>query len=365
MPRPISVQVIPSNIQHNLGVLKKHANPAKIFAVLKANAYGHGIKNIYSGLFSADGIAVLDLEEAILLRELGWKKPILLLEGFFNYGDINIIINYNLITVIHSIEQIRILDVFYKQNNNIHKHNNNIHIYLKMNTGMNRLGICNHVYLNIYNELKAKPWLASLTHMSHYANSDIQSSIGIDEQLTIFNQITSNLPEAKSTSNSGAILWHKNAHFDWVRAGIALYGASPSGVYNDIKHIGLKPCMNFNSEIIGIQNVKQGQAVGYGSRFVALHNMRIGVVACGYADGYSRHAKDGTPIIVNNQLTSMVGKVSMDMLTVDITNIEAHIGSSVQMWGEQLHIDEIAQNSSTIGYELMCAIAPRVPKIVI
>jgi len=350
MPRPITCTIFPQNIAYNLQILKQKLLTAKIFAVLKANAYGHGIDNIYSGLKEADGIAVLDLQEAVKIRELGWNKPLLLLEGFFNYSDLHIVKKYGLITTVHSQKQIQMLDKF----------NADVDIYLKVNTGMNRLGFDSQIYLDIYSQIKSKAWLNSLTHMTHFAQADEIN--GINEQLNLFNLLTKDLPEPKSSSNSGAILWHKNAHFDWVRAGISLYGASPSGNYADIKTLNLKSCMNFETEIISIQNIKKGNTVGYGARFVAQYDMKIAILACGYADGYPRHAPDGTPIIIKGIQTVLVGKVSMDMITVDITNIDAKIGDKAQMWGDLLPIDEVAKFCGTIGYELMCAIAPRVNK---
>jgi alanine racemase len=361
MTRPILAKILPFAIAHNLNILKAKANPAKTFAVLKANAYGHDIKNIYSGLAHADGIAVLDLDEAILVRELGWQKTVLLLEGFFDFEDLHLVSKYNLTSSIHSQYQINLLDKWHHNFNHQHQ---KIDIFLKVNTGMNRLGLDIQHYHQTYLELKQKPWLGQLTHMTHYAKADVEN--GINHQIFEFNKLVNNLPEQKSTSNSAAILWHKNAHYDWVRAGIALYGASPSGIYADIQDIGLKPAMHLHSKIIAIQNIKCGQEVGYGARFKAEKDMIIGVVACGYADGYPRHAPDGTPIIVDNVKTQIIGKVSMDMITVNLDHIpNAKIGSNVELWGENLHIDEVAQHCGTIGYELMCAVAPRVKKEVV
>jgi alanine racemase len=359
MSRPIIAKIFPSSIAHNIDILKNKAYTAKLFAVLKANAYGHGIHNIYSGLTNADGIAVLDLEEAILVRQLGWQKPILLLEGFFEFNDLQIIDEYNLTTSIHSKYQIQLLDEWHTKFNH---RNKKINVFLKCNTGMNRLGFDINEYNKIYVEIKNKAWIGQITHMTHYAKADIQQ-IGIEKQIEIFNKLVSKLPEDKSTSNSAAILWHKQAHYNWVRAGISLYGASPSGVYKDIKTINLKLSMHLHSKLIGIQNIKCGQEVGYGGRFIANQDMKIGIVACGYADGYPRHASDGTPIIVDNIKTRIIGKVSMDMITVDLDNVpQAKIGSNVELWGDSLHIDEVAIYCGTIGYELMCAITPRVKK---
>ncbi len=358
MTRPITAKIFPCAVEHNLNILKAKANPAKIFAVLKANAYGHDIKNIYPGLNNADGIAVLDLEEAILVRQLGWKKIILLLEGFFSFNDLHIVNEYNLTACIHSEYQIAWLDEW---NNKFNSYGKKFDVFLKCNTGMNRLGLDINSYATVYSNLKNKNWIGKITHMTHYAKADEKH--GIDFQLQKFNELVHNLPEEKSTSNSAAILWHKETHFDWVRAGISLYGASPSGIYKDIQDSGLKPAMCLHSKIIAVQNVKCNTAIGYGERFTTSKDMRIGIAACGYADGYPRNAPDGTPVMVENVRSRIIGRVSMDMITLDLDNIpQANIGSDVELWGENLQIDEVAQNCGTIGYELMCAVAPRVKK---
>ena len=205
----------------------------------------------------------------------------------------------------------------------------------------------------------ALPAIRSVTLMSHFANADDGA---IDWQLDEFDAATQDIPGERTVSNSAGVLWHPRAHRDWVRPGTILYGASPTGVARDIAGFGLHAVMTLTSRIIGVQTVAPHETIGYGRTFEADQPMRIGVVACGYADGYPRHAPTGTPIAVDGVRTRVVGRVSMDMLTVDLTPCpQATIGSSVELWGEQVRVDEVAEASGTIGYELMCALARRVP----
>ncbi len=376
MPRPIIAKIILSAFEHNLSIIKQCSKKTKVFAVLKANAYGHGIKNIYTALSNADGIAVLDINEAIILRNLGWAKPILLLEGIFDITDVEVIHEYYLDIVVHNLHQINLINAWHKQHNNTITQQSKINIFLKANTGMNRLGIPVHHYANIYSLLTQQKWVGNITHMTHYATADYQDennatknqfNLFMQQRDTFLNILnTLNVDEKdiihKSTCNSAGILWHNDMHHDWVRAGIALYGASPTGQHQHIQHLNLKACMHLHSQIIAVQSLKAGACVGYGGTFIAPHDMRIGIVACGYADGYPRQAPNETPVSVLGIKTRLVGRVSMDMITVDITHIhDATIGSHVELWGEHIKIDDVAHISNTIGYELMCAINQRVP----
>ncbi|GAB3538578.1 hypothetical protein GCM10027343_04670 [Noviherbaspirillum agri] len=236
-----------------------------------------------------------------------------------------------------------------------------IDVHLKMNSGMNRLGFRPEEFRAAYERLRATASVASISMMTHFANADDPSNAGMPmaEQLHRFHAATEGLPGVRSVSNSAAVLTRPDILSDWVRPGIMLYGGTPGGRTAD--EFGLKPAMTLASEIIGMQHVRAGDAVGYGSRFIADRPMTTGVVACGYADGYPRHAPNGTPVIVHGIKTRIVGRVSMDMITVDLTEVpNAHVGSKVVLWGEGLPIDEVASAAGTIGYELMCALAPRV-----
>ena len=357
MPRPLFATIHLDSMQHNLARARSCAPQAKIWAVVKADAYGHGLERALRGFAGADGLALVELEGAIRLRELGWTKPILLLEGFFEASDVPMLAEHDIATAVHSIEQVKLLEYtqLYRP----------IDVYLKMNTGMNRLGFRPDEYCAAYQRLRAIRDLRSITHMTHFANADEleHPRLTIAEQVRRFRAGAGDLPGERSLSNSGGVLHQAELagqlSNDWVRPGIMLYGGTPGG--RSAHDFGLRPTMTLRSEIIGIQHIDAGDTVGYGSRFEAAGPMTIGVVACGYADGYPRSAPHGTPVIVDGVRTTLVGRVSMDMMTVDLTPVpNARIGSKVTLWGDGLPIDDVAQAAGTIGYELMCALAPRV-----
>jgi len=351
MPRPIIARIQPDAIRHNLQLAKHSAPNSRVWAVIKANAYGHGIERIYSALSVADGIALLDLDEAVRVRELGWTKPVLLLEGVFEARDVEIADAQRLTVAVHCDEQLDLLSAA--------KPRRPIDIQLKMNSGMNRLGFRPGAYVQAWQRARETPAIGEIGLMSHFANAD---GGAIDWQVDEFDATTKDLPGTRSLSNSAAVLWHPHAHRDWVRPGTILYGASPTGSVRHVTGFPLRPAMSLSSKIIGVQTLAPRETIGYGRTFEAEREMRIGVVACGYADGYPRHAPTGTPIAVDGIRTRIVGRVSMDMLTVDLTPCPAAgIGSRVELWGDQVKVDEIAEASGTIGYELLCALARRVP----
>ena len=352
MPRPLSATIHTSALANNLAVVRKYAPKSKIWAVVKANAYGHGLARAFPGLRATDGFGLLDLEEAVKLRELGWAGPILLLEGFFRPTDIDVIDRYSLTTAVHCDEQMRMLEMA--------RLSKPVNVQLKMNSGMNRLGYTPEKYRAAWERARACPGIGQITLMTHFANADTPRGVG--EQMETFERGAQGIAGTRSLANSAATLWHPSTHFDWVRPVIILYGASPSGIASALDGVGLQPAMTLASELIATQHVAQGQTVGYGSIYTARKPMRIGVVACGYADGYPRVAPEGTPVIVDGVLTHVVGRVSMDMLTVDLSPVpSAGVGARVELWGANLPIDDVARACGTIGYELMCAVAPRVP----
>lgn len=352
MPRPISATINLSALRHNLSIVRHHAGATKIWSVVKANAYGHGLARIWQGLAATDGFALLDLNEAIMLREQGWQGPILLLEGFFQPQDLVLLDYYRLTTTVHSDWQLEAIKAA--------RLSAPLNIYLKLNSGMNRLGFPVGQAETIWQWAKSLSNVGEVTLMSHFANAD--NHIGAQTQFSLIQQASEHIPAARCFANSAAILRNPATHYDWVRPGIILYGASPSGEVADIAGIGLQPVMSLNSEIIAVQSLSAGHSVGYGSRYTASATQRIGVVACGYADGYPRLAPSGTPIRVDGILTQTVGSISMDMLTVDLTPCpQAQIGSKVEVWGENQPIDDVAKAAGTVGYELMCALANRVP----
>jgi alanine racemase len=384
MPRPIEALIHPSALEHNLRIIRRHAGDARLWAVVKADAYGHGIEHVYAGLQGADGLALLDLEEAERVRALGWRGPVLLLEGCFEPRDLELCSRLNLWHAVHCEEQIDWLAT--------HKTTLPHQVFLKMNSGMNRLGFSAPAFRTAWSRLNALAQVDDIGLMTHFSDADALrlGRDGIAHQLAVFAQTTADLPGHRSLANSAALLRHAHRPLethpaagseplsvaaDWVRAGVALYGAAPDYPDHSAAHWSLRPAMSLHSRLVATQQLQAGDTVGYGSLYTAPQAMRIGIVACGYADGYPRHAavdnQHGTPILVDGVRTRLVGRVSMDMLAVDLEPIRAaghnaEIGSPVTLWGQGPHqshlpIDEVAHAAGTIGYELMCALSRRVP----
>lgn len=306
------------------------------------------------------------------MREYGWRGPILLLEGIFSERQLDECVSLHCDLVIHQASQLEWILHWMENSSLLNKEAalKRLRFWLKLNSGMNRLGLSSDEYRETFHRLHALGF--SVNHLTHFANSDeLGIDPTVDSQLEFFEKATEALPGDKSLANSGAILWHRHVLADWCRPGIMLYGASPSGKSEDIAHANLKPGMLLRSEIISIQEIDAGARVGYGGRFQAQKKSRIAVIACGYADGYPRHAPDGTPVWIGHgnqlqggKLCQLAGRVSMDMITVDVTEIkDIQVGTPVELWGEYLPIDDVAKASGTVGYELMCALAPRVPVI--
>jgi alanine racemase len=357
MPRPLSATIHLDSMQYNLERARACAPGAKIWAVVKANAYGHGLERGLRGFAEADGLALIETENAVRLRELGWTRPILLLEGIFDDSDVALLAEHGFDSTVHCIEQVKMLEYT--------RLAGPIDVHLKMNTGMNRLGFRPEDYAAAHARLRAIPAIRNITLMTHFANADELDNprLSVREQVRRFQLGAAGLAGERSLSNSGGVLQQAALidalSNDWVRPGIMLYGGTPG--HQTAADYKLLPTMTLASEIIGIQQLQAGDTVGYGSSFAASGPMLVGVVACGYADGYPRHAPHGTPLLVDGVRTSLVGRVSMDMMTVDLTHIaNARVGSKVVLWGDGLPIDEVADAAGTIGYELMCALAPRV-----
>lgn len=364
MPRPISAHIHTAALTHNLQRARAAAPDARVWAVVKANAYGHGIERVFEPFRGADGFALLDLEEAERVRQLGWRGPILLLEGVFEARDLEWCSRLSLWHTVHCDEQIDMLAS--------HKTQTPQRVFLKLNSGMNRLGFAPARYRSAWARLDALTQVDEISHMTHFSDAD--GALGVAHQWEVFQRATQDLPGERSVCNSAAILRHaKDAQVrgDWVRAGIALYGSAPDFPAHSAADWDLAPTMTLASRLIGVQHLQAGDAVGYGSRFRAEAAMALGVVACGYADGYPRHADTGTPVLVAGVRTRTVGRVSMDMITVDLepvlaAGLSAGFGTEVTLWGRSangtvLPIDEVAQAAGTVGYELMCALAARVP----
>jgi alanine racemase len=368
MPRPIQALIHPHALSHNLQVARRATPDARLWAVVKADAYGHGIERAYEPLRAADGFALLEIDEAQRVRALGWRGPILLLEGVFEARDLEWCSRLDLWHTVHCNEQIDMLAA--------HKTHTGHRVFLKLNSGMNRLGFAPQAYRSAWTRLNALTQVDEISHMTHFSDADGLrfGADGIAHQLAAYTEATRDLPGEHSLSNSAAILRHAGntqVRADWVRLGIAMYGSAPDFPEHDIAHWQLQPTMSLRSQVIATQQLKAGDSVGYGSTFVAQQDMRIGIVACGYADGYPRHApgtaEQGTPVLVAGLRTRTLGRVSMDMIAVDLTHLPAAgFGSEVTLWGQAstgqvLAIDEVARAAGTVGYELMCAITARVP----
>ena len=357
MPRPIRAAVSAAALAHNLAIARRHAGAAKVWAVLKANAYGHGLERAAPALAAADGYAVLDFEEAVRLRAVGVKKPILMLEGIFSPDDVTLLAHHALTPVVHHAEQIRMLSAVPLEAP--------VNVYLKANSGMNRLGFSAGALPEACERLRANPRIRSITLMTHFADAD--GAGGVAEQLAVFEAMAKPLGALpRSLANSAALLrFSKETAADWVRPGIMLYGCSPFGALSaswSASALGLKPVMSLVSEVIAVQRLRPGERVGYGFSFEAKAPLTLGVVACGYADGYPRHAPSGTPVLVNGRRTRTVGRVSMDMIAVDLTDDPAAgVGAPVTLWGEGLSADEVGAAAGTISYELLTKLTARVP----
>ena len=363
MPRPLVAKIHVSAMQHNLQVAAAHAPGAKLWAVVKADAYGHGLLRGMRGFAAADGLALIEFDNAMALRAAGWRKPILMLEGFFDAADLHEAAQHGLTCVVHCDEQLRRLECALAARRLALP----LDIYLKLNSGMNRLGFRPAAFAAAYRRLQALDGVRTIALMTHFANADAANTantantpaLPLAQQVACFARSTEGLIGERSLGNSATNLLHPASQGQWVRPGIMLYGGAAGTA--PAADFALQPAMTLTSELIGIQDIAAGESVGYGSRFVAPRAMRIGIVACGYADGYPRHAPDGTPVLVDGVRTGLTGRVSMDMLMVDLSPVPgARVGSAVVLWGRGLPIDEVAQHAGTIGYELMCALASRV-----
>ena len=361
--RPICARISLAALRHNYLIAQRYADSggAKAFAVVKANAYGHGLERAARALGPlAAGFAVLEISEAIKLRQAGCQQTIVLLEGFFANNDLAAIAAYGLTPVVHRLDQIEAIEAATAAG---------IlpgawPVFLKINTGMNRLGFTASNFAEAQQRVQSSTAFGEVTLMMHFAEADGGNGpADVDWQQTIWQSLTGAWAGSVSLANSAALLRHASAVQGTVRPGIMLYGASPFADQSAAS-LGLLPVMTLSSEIIGVQTIAAGDRVGYGGAFVAPQAGRIGVVACGYADGYPRHAPSGTPILVGGQRSRTVGRVSMDMLTCDLSDLpQAGVGTPVTLWGEGLPADEVATAAGTIAYELFCALAARVPVI--
>ena len=358
MPRPIAAVIHMGSLRHNLNRMREAAGNRTLWAVVKANAYGHGLLRAMHAFEAADGLAMIDICDAEMVRAYGWEKRILLLEGFFDETDLPVLQKLDIETIVHNREMIEMI-----RKNAPYE---SLKVHVKINSGMNRLGFLPEQEQAVFDELKAIEGVQVMGVVTHFANAEpsyrAQAPVSVQKQLSRMGELA-NMQEGVCLSNSAALLWHPQVQGDAVRAGVALYGVSPDASISS-DSLGILPAMTLRSKILAIQTINEGDAVGYGSRFVAKRPTRIAIVACGYADGYPRRMPDGAPTYVEGQIAPIAGAVAMDMLSIDVTDIaQAKVGSDVELWGKHVSINALAQLSGTIGYELMCALTLRVPKL--
>lgn len=339
-----------SACRHNLNVAKQAAPASKCIAIIKANAYGHGMVEIANALTEADAFGVARIEEATQLRQAGITNSILLLEGFNTKDELELVHQHNIQCVIHNNYQINLLEA---------SKITGLSVFIKIDSGMHRLGFVPEDVSNILETLQSQNH--NITFMTHFANADDKHDDKTLKQLDVFYKcIESTSVNETSLANSAAILGWPQAHASWNRPGIMLYGVSPF-INSKAEEHNLKPVMTLSSHIIDIKQVKKGEAIGYGGTYVCEKDMTVGIAAIGYGDGYPRHAKTGTPVLVNGKRCFLLGRVSMDMICVDLSEQdEAKVNDDVVLWGEGLPIEEIAESAGTIGYELLCGVTSRV-----
>ena len=348
--RPIQARISIGAMAHNLRVARGHSGAAQVFAVVKANAYGHGLSRARRAFAAADGFAVLTLEEAANLRLMGVEQPIMLLEGIFGPDEVATCSELDLSLVLHHPSQL----VWLEQAPPARP----LHVFVKFDSGMHRLGFPLADHAVVIERVRALSGVADITLMTHFAQAD--DATGVAWQLEPFLDVVAQHGLPWTSANSAALVRYPETQGRWTRPGIMLYGATP---YADepAAALGLKPAMTLRSEIISVQTVGPDEGIGYGRLFRAGQSMRVGVVACGYADGYPRHAPTGTPVLVDGVRTRTLGRVSMDMLCVDLSACPgADVGTPVVLWGEGLPVDDVAAAAGTNGYELLCALAARV-----
>lgn len=340
-------------LHHNFAVVRRHAPHSKIIAVLKANAYGHGLLQVANTLSQADAYGVARIEEALVLRANAITKPILVLGGFFSAEALPLLAAHDLQTTIHTWDQLALLEQADLPTP--------ITVWLKLDTGMNRLGLrAQDIPAFVERLANCKNVVQPFHLMTHFSQSDEQDSQATQQQIEAFKMLTAHLPGEKAMANSAGILAWPDSRSDWIRPGIMLYGASPFGGQLASDH-GLRPVMTLKSQLIAIRKCKRGESVGYGAHWVAHRDTTLGVVAVGYGDGYPRMAPEGTPMLVNDRRVPIVGRVAMDMITVDLgPQASDQCGDEVILWGEGLPVEQVAEKIGTIPYELLTRLTSRV-----
>lgn len=359
--RPANVLIDFIALQHNAEVVRQYAPEAKIMAAIKADGYGHGIKPVAQALNNiVDEFGVASTDDALRVKEQALDTPVTVFSGFHRSEELIAAFNRSISFFVYDESQLDIIEEFSQQ-----QRTGSIKIWLKVDTGMSRLGFSIDQLANIINRMEAIPIVFIRGIVSHLANSDCPTHPQNKAQYQSFQQLKEQYKHKDwqwSLANSGALIAMSDSQYDWVRPGIMLYGSSPLQD-KTAEELGLKPVMTLKSQLISIRHVPRGQSVGYGSTWTARESTRVGVVACGYGDGYPRHIDANTPVLVNQQRTVILGRVSMDLIVVDLTKVSAKVGDEVILWGDGLPVDEIAISAETIAYELMCGIKSRVQRL--
>ena len=353
--RPARALIDPQALRHNYSRVRSYAPLANVMAVVKANGYGHGMVWTAKTLHDADAFGVASAEDGILLRDAGIQKPICLLEGFFHPDELPTLVRHRLSSVVHHESQLWDMEHAGKIDP--------IDVWVKVDTGMHRLGFPPEAIPEVIKRLKVCMAAGRVRVMSHFPTADNRFDSVTPDQIRLLDKLTQNLNVDRSLANSAGIVNWPSSHFEWVRPGIMLYGATPM-IGMSAAVLDLKPVMTLASEVISINQRRKGDAIGYGGDWVCPEDMPVGVVAIGYGDGYPRHAPPGTPVLVNGVRVPLIGRVSMDMITVDLRDLpDAKVGDAVVLWGAGLPVEEIAALSGSISYELLCCVTARVPRI--
>jgi alanine racemase len=357
MSRPARALLDAAALSRNFEIVRRHATHARVMAVVKANGYGHGLVWVARTLTAADAFGVASAEEGAQLRESGVGQPICLLEGFFDSSELPLLVRHRLSAVVHHEHQLRILEQA-----NLPAP---LSVWIKLDTGMHRIGFPPETLPAVRARLKGCPGVAEIRLMSHLANADNKFDGATKSQIDRFLPLAAGSGLEASLANSAAVLSWPQSHCEWVRPGIMLYGASPLAGFR-AQELGLTPVMTLQTALIAVNPRRQGEAVGYGGDFHCPEDMPVGVAAIGYGDGYPRRAAPGTPVLVNGSRVPLIGRVSMDMITLDLrTQPQARVGDPVVLWGAGLPVDEVAAAAGTIGYELLCQVAERIPRTVV
>lgn len=349
--RQATIYIDSEALQYNLNRVKQLAPHSQIVSMVKANAYGHGVQNCLAALNATDAFGVACLEEALEIRRLGYTQPITLIEGVFTEDEMEDVIQQKLECVVHRHEQVEWLIQNKEAYNAL-----GLKVWVKLNSGMNRLGFKINEIIAVIHQLKSLNFNCVLT--MHFANADVDHPLN-EQQIQQFLDVKNACePILASCCNSAAIYKYPNLHFDYVRPGIMLYGATPFAD-KDVNELDLKPVMSFEAEIIALNQIQAGESVGYGSTFTATNSMQIAIVSIGYGDGYPRAYVKPNYVAIDKQLTPVIGRVSMDMIAIDTTNLQVKVGTKVELWGKTRLVDDVANANGTIGYELLCRLSNR------